>query len=522
MEHHADVVVIGSGLAGLVAAESLGSSCQVTIITKGRRQQSNSFLAQGGIAAAIGANDHWKLHYQDTLSAGGAHQRRRMVKKLVQNGPDITKWCQSKGIIFDIDSAGNMALGKEGAHQRRRILHAGGDATGAVMVSSFLKTVEDYVTWREDETAYELIVHEGECRGVRTVTPEGHYHTYFSKAVILAAGGAGQLYPVTSNGKQATGDGYSLAYMGGALLTDLEMVQFHPTVTRGDNGNTFLVSEAVRGEGARLITKEGIPIMENHPLKDLAPRDIVAREVTKWRNNGHKVFLDIQHIVDFSTRFPTIYSWCSDNQVSFSGGKIPIETGAHFNMGGVVVNSRGQTTLPGLFAAGETTYTGIHGANRLASNSLLEACGFARWCAEEVKKMVEMKYDFPGEPAEERKKPSFTKRHLPSKEDIKQNMHDGAGVIRHELAMKRSLNWCKRHLQGIGDSFVPATSEEAEIRHMLVTSSLVLESALCREESLGAHYRNDSQNRKRKKEWMCHNGMTKTLIKASKPPEGGF
>ncbi|MDN4526249.1 L-aspartate oxidase [Fictibacillus fluitans] len=481
-----DVLVIGTGIAGLMTAECLRSHKNVTIITKSSFQNSNSYHAQGGIAAATQPDDHWTEHFLDTIKAGSFHNEEVLTEILVKEGPELISRLEKMNVPFDRNPDGTVSLGREGGHRKSRILHAGGDRTGSRIVTTLYNRIAGHVTIKENEMIGDLIVEGGRCRGAWTKLKNGEVTVYIAGAVILASGGAAGLYSVHSNDISITGDSIALAYRAGALLSDLEFLQFHPTMLFTHGKSFGLVSEAVRGEGAVLLTDQGDRVMKGiHELEDLAPRDIVARTIHQSLNRGRKVFLDVSNVKNFTKRFPTITKQCKRAQVSLEEGRIPVAPGAHFTMGGAVTNEWGQTTVPGLYAVGEASRTGVHGANRLASNSLLEGVVFSKRAALKI-------LDEPGtSPASisndlEKTRPGRT---LPEKEEIKEKMTRYAGIVRSPHGLREAIGWFERHNHWNPD--VGCTTHELEVLNMLQTGHLIVTSAYIRKESRGGHYRTD-------------------------------
>lgn len=496
-EHIADVVIIGSGIAALIAADRLSKHKNVIIITKRKKENSNSILAQGGVASAISQNDHWINHFKDTMIAGNNHNIEEAVQILVQKGPEYIQMFMNQGMEFDKDRSGNVVLGQEGAHSRRRILHAGGDATGKALVEfMFKRLLKSNITILEDMIAVDLLVSDNQCFGVKLQTDSGHLKHLYARNTILAAGGCGGLYPFSSNDPAITGDGLAIAYRAGANLIDLEFVQFHPTMLYVQGEVKGLISEAVRGEGAILVTKDGSRIMQDiHPQNDLAPRDIVSREIYNALLNKQQVFLDISMIKNFVNRFPTITQICEQNGIATKDGKIPVIPGAHFHMGGVEVNLKGQTSVQHLYAVGEAACTGVHGANRLASNSLLEGIVFGNEIANHLLSIEDSIC----------KIPNFTNKSylksmsLPTTEEIKAIMMKYVGIVRDRQSLQFADNWFKQYLLKYNFDSIPEglSKEEITVYNMLQAGWLITTSALMRTESRGGHYRSDFPNERK-------------------------
>lgn len=385
-----DVIVVGSGVAGLTTALQIRShNLKVILVTKARIDEGSTRWAQGGIAAALGPGDSPEAHKQDTLNAGAGLCDPSAVEVLVTEGPEAVRRLIARGAVFDRSATGEIALTREGGHLRNRILHAGGDATGAEVSRALLKAVQedegieviehalvlDALLTEQDEIAGVTlhVIGEGTRDGVGQIE---------AGAVVIATGGLGQVFSQTTNPSVSTGDGVALALRAGAKVADVEFIQFHPTVLfLGENsqGQQPLISEAVRGEGAFLVNEIGERFMvKAHPLADLAPRDVVAKEIERQmrdRNLGN-VWLDARAIENFASRFPTIHQSCAGIGIDPSRDLVPVAPAAHYASGGIRVDLNGRSTVPGLYACGETACTGAHGANRLASNSLLEGLVF--------------------------------------------------------------------------------------------------------------------------------------------------
>lgn len=478
-----DVILVGSGLAALIAAYYLHEHKNVMVFTKTKKEESNSWLAQGGVAAALSEADDWRLHYEDTLIAGAYHNDERAVEILVREGPNRLLELVEEGLQFDIDENGHFQLGNEGAHSRRRILHAGGDQTGKAIVSFLLEKLREKVTIVEDERVIDLVVHNGRCIGVQTKKD-----VYYADAVVLSTGGCGNVYAFTSNAPTVTGDGIALAYRAGAVVSDMEFIQFHPTMLYVDGKAVGLISEAVRGEGAVLVTEDGQRLMEHvHPQRDLAPRDIVARAIHAEITKEKRVYLDISMIPHFQLRFPTIAGLCEAHGIDMKSGKLPVVPGAHFLMGGIQTDLAGKTSLPGLYAVGEAACTGVHGANRLASNSLLEGMVFGARLAEALRN--ERTYDIVHIL---NAAPPFTKP-LPAVSQIQAVMMQHVGIVRDETSLTTAKRWFEQFSlpELVNANWALFSEEEVTVASMLITGWLITTSALKRTESRGGHYRSD-------------------------------
>lgn len=483
-------IIIGSGIAAIQLAKHLSRQSQIMMITKSTIHKSNSYRAQGGIAAALAKTDHSSLHYEDTIRAGCSFHNEKEVQALTTQAPNLINQLQREGLIFDTNQAGELSLGMEGAHSQNRIVHCGGDATGKHVVDHLLATLPTNIDIQENQFVYELMIHPitKRCMGIKAKDSKGVNHTYYGNYIVLAVGGIGSLYSSTSNDPTVTGDGIALAYEAGAEIADMEFIQFHPTLLYVDGQTHGLISEAVRGQGARLVNEVGTPLMAGkHPLEDLAPRHLVAREIYEQRLSGHDVYLDISMICDFNEKFPTITSLCEANGVLIEKGRIPVAPGCHFLMGGVAVNSVGQTSIEGLFAVGETAATGVHGANRLASNSLLEGLYYGEKVADFINGLEVNEQPF--FLREEKQAEAVTLR-LPKKKELQEKMMAYAGIIRTESELEALHGWLSEYEKEI-HSFDQYSVDEIQVLFMLRVAKLVAQSALLRRESKGAHIRED-------------------------------
>ncbi|OME48093.1 MULTISPECIES: L-aspartate oxidase [Paenibacillus] len=494
-----DCIVIGSGIAGLFTAIKASEDRRVIMITKKSVMESNTRYAQGGIAAVIAEDDSPAYHRQDTLMAGAGLCSSTAVDALVNEGPEGVHELIRLGTLFDKED-GVLALTQEGAHSHRRILHANGDATGYEIVRALAEQVaehENIEVW-DDHYAIDLITEGGECVGALLQRPGGGRLFLQGDATILCSGGAGQLYRYTTNPEVATGDGVAIAYRAGAHIRDMEFIQFHPTALSYPGAPRFLISEAVRGEGAVLRNINGERFMERyHNLLELAPRDIVARAIVSEMEltKSTFVYLDITHESPemVKHRFPTIYETCMGYGLDITSDWIPVAPAAHYMMGGIKTDLNGESTVPRLFACGEVSSTGLHGANRLASNSLSEAIVFGQRIIDRIHELSPLDRDILSVISNEGRVDSPTQAIVERRLKLQKVMVRYAGLRRNEEMLLKGLDELKRQLPIFGSAL--SKREEYEFANMLTCCLLVTESALAREESRGAHYREDYPQR---------------------------
>ncbi|MGE7877272.1 L-aspartate oxidase [Peribacillus muralis] len=487
-----EVIVIGSGIAALKTALVASEHKHVILITKSKIRHSNSYLAQGGIAAAISDQDEVSLHKKDTLAAGQRYNKVKAVEKLVEKAPLAIAELLQSGMQFDRDHDGSLMLGLEGAHSERRILHSHGDGTGKYIMEHLIGCLNgSKIKVIENEAAVELVVGEDDsCIGIKTLDRSGKLAVYHAEHTVLATGGCGSLYQITSNSQTVSGDGIALAFKAGAKVRDMEFIQFHPTLLFMNDKAEGLVSEAVRGDGAILVTENGRPIMQDvHRLKDLAPRHIVAQTIFSYLQRGEKVFLDITMIKDFKKRFPTVSSLCEKSGVDLQLGKIPVAPGNHFLMGGIEVDESGRTSVPSLYAVGEVACTGVHGANRLASNSLLEGIVFG-------KALGDLLANVPARELPEEKEYPKVSCHiasLPNLSELQGKLMSEAGIVRTEAGLIRLKNYLEAfHIESLLHPDVTGRSlTEITKANAMIVAWLIAESALTRTESRGGHFRSD-------------------------------
>ncbi len=491
-----EAVIVGSGIAGLRAAVELAGAGRKTIlVTKDDPTQSNTGYAQGGIAAAWAEDDRVELHYEDTLRAGDGLCDERAVGVMVQEGPSRIRELIGWGTRFDREDAG-LALAREAAHSRRRVIHAGGDSTGAEIVRALLARARGLqaLTIRASTFSVDLILQGGRCAGILLQDEsQGEVYAALAGCVLLATGGAGRLYRDTTNPPQATGDGVAMGYRAGAVVCDLEFVQFHPTVLVAPGAPRFLLSEALRGEGAVLRNGAGERFMPRyHPDAEMAPRDVVARGIVEEmaRTGEECVFLDLtgRDRRFLEERFPRITRTCLAFGFDLARDRVPVRPAAHYMMGGLQTDLDGRTSVPGLFAAGEVACTGVHGANRLASNSLLEGVVFGARAAEAM--LREAAAPAPGTPAKLANPKSFSAEEAESlRESVADLMSGSAGVRRRGTDLEAALARLREGSARLAP--VPLRRAGVEARNLLLAGELVVTAAREREESRGAHFRID-------------------------------
>jgi L-aspartate oxidase len=493
---HGDFLVIGSGIAGLRAAIALAEAGDVTILTKADPRESNTGYAQGGIAAAMGSDDSPELHARDTIAAGDGLCRTDAVHVLVREGPRYVRELIEWGARFDTEADGRPSLTREGAHSVRRVLHAR-DATGRELGRVLWTRVSRHPRIRvlDDALATGLLMHGATCRGAAYLTGGGERGKVRAEQTLLATGGAGQVFRETTNPIIATGDGIAMAALAGARLADLEFVQFHPTVLSVKGSSRFLLSEALRGEGARLVNEGGEAFMSRYEAAgDLASRDLVSRAmVSEAQRTGGQVFLTMEHLNReyVHHRFPTIARACAQVGLDLATDRIPVSPAAHYVMGGVETDLDGRTSIAGLLAAGEVACTGVHGANRLASNSLLEGLVFGARAAAAMRQAPRAAA-LAGTPVVAAA-PCGTGEVFPSINDVRDLMWRGAGLLRDRASLRNAVEWLERWSQAVTRP-PRARNSELEyyrIRSLVIVGLLIARAALRREESRGGHFRTD-------------------------------
>jgi L-aspartate oxidase len=502
---YTDFLVIGSGIAGLFTALKASGYGQVTVLTKKTLKDSNTGLAQGGIAAAVHEEDSPFLHLEDTLEAGAGLCDIEAVDILVREGPDRVRELIAGGATFDMKD-GSISLAREGAHSKARILHAA-DATGEAVRVSLVKNCEGNanIIINENQFLIDLLGNDRtrECYGALVYNSNnGEKTIYLARATIIATGGTGQLYRYTTNPDVATGDGMAAAFRIGAELTDLEFIQFHPTVLFSHDRQRFLISEAVRGEGGLLYNSRGQRFMAHyHPLEELAPRDVVSRAMlSEMSTSGSEyVYLDMTGINGVKKRFPNIYRTCLEKGLDISKDLLPVSPAAHYTMGGIRTNINGETGIQGLYAAGEAACTGVHGANRLASNSLLEGLVFGQRIVNQAGEIMyrrQVKADelFNGyddswvyKPPGEKIGPGAAKK------ELQLIMWENAGIIRNEAGLKKANKAIEQLYNGL--QYEGSFFDYLETVNLLTVARIVVQAALRRTESRGGHFRSDYPQR---------------------------
>jgi L-aspartate oxidase len=498
--HFTDVLIIGGGVAGLRAALGIGEPHRVLVVTKDEVRESNSAYAQGGIASVLDPEDHFEDHIADTLAAGKGLCDPEMVALVVREAPSRIAELIGWGTHFDEEN-GQVALTREGGHSHARIVHALGDATGREVMRAVIqqtRTRRNVRLWQNSFTI-DLLTHEGRCRGALVWDRRRGLSLIWARAVILATGGAGQLYRESTNPAIATADGHALAYRAGADLRDMEFMQFHPTVLYIAGSARHLLTEALRGEGAYLRDRNGHRFMPDyHPLAELAPRDDVSRAITAQmdRTRHPNVYLDLSHLDAhyIRQRFPGIDKLCRSFDLDMTRDLIPVRPGAHYMVGGVTIDQNGQTSLPGLWAAGEVTSSGLHGANRLASNSLLEGLVHGARAAEQIVQMLEAAGPHPLEVPPIA--PTVVhESHEPLdladiRDSLRALMWRSVGITRDAQGLAEAADqvdfWCRYVLGHVFDD--PAGWV---MQNMLTVARLMIAAATAREESRGVHTRRD-------------------------------
>lgn len=502
MHRFTDVLIIGGGLAGLRAANAVQPHQQVLVVTKGVLRESNSTYAQGGIAGVLDPNDRFENHIRDTLVAGANLCDQEVVNMVIREGPsrieELVRW----GTQFD-QSAGELELGREGGHSHERIVHAQGDATGAEIMRAVIQRTRslDHVHILEDAFTLDLLTHEGRCHGAIVSCDGGPPMMVWAKETILCTGGSGQIFRESTNPSVATADGSSLAYRAGVQLSDMEFMQFHPTVLYIAGSSRSLITEAVRGDGAYLVDSTGYRFMPDYDERaELAPRDIVSQSIIRQMHQTSQpcVYLDLSHLDSqhVRVRFPGIAEVCSKFGLDIANDRIPVRPGAHYMLGGVTVDRQGRSSLPGLWAAGEVTSSGLHGANRLASNSLLEglvygaAAGAAasRSSSEGSDEMVALQI---------RQSVSLSTESFDIDDvriSLKSLMGRLVGVQRKAEGLQEAADTIRSYASYVMNHQFDQ-ERGWELQNLLTTAAIMVSAALVRTESRGVHFRSDYPSR---------------------------
>lgn len=495
-----DVLIIGSGIAGLSLALSLSKRGRIAVLSKANMEQGSSFYAQGGIAAVIDPDDSVDLHVSDTLNAGAGLCDEQAVRFTVENSKASVQWLISQGVEFSRGEDEDYHLTKEGGHSHRRILHAA-DATGKVVVEALIKNVlnEQRIDIMEDHVAVDLIVEGGRCIGAYVLDRKtSHVDTFKARFVVLATGGASKVYLYTSNPDGASGDGIAMAWRAGCRVANMEFNQFHPTCLYHPQAKSFLLTEALRGEGAYLRLPDGERFMHRFDDRlELAPRDIVARAIDHEmkRLGSDCVYLDITHKPkDFiADHFPTVMEGCARFGLDISSEPIPVVPAAHYSCGGVMIDQNGRTDLENLYAIGETTFTGLHGANRMASNSLLECIVYAKSACQHIESLWET-VAAPAMPDawDESQVTDSDEDVVISHnwDELRRFMWDYVGIVRTDKRLQRALNRADLLLAEIAEYYsnYKVSSDLIELRNLAQVAELIIRSAMQRKESRGLHY----------------------------------
>lgn len=509
-EFHYDVLIIGSGAAGLTLALSLPEPTRIAILSKVEIWQGSTFYAQGGISAALDKKDSFESHIQDTLISGAGLCHEDTVRFVVERGPKSIHWLEKIGVSFTqtINSAGEKLphLTREGGHSHRRVIHAE-DATGKEVETSLLDEIKrrQNIDTFEHHSAIDLITSNSQghkdnrCIGAYILnTAEQVVNTFLAPCVVLATGGASKVYLYTSNPDSSTGDGIAMAWRAGCRVANMEFMQFHPTVLYHPEARSALISEAVRGEGGRLLLPDGQPFMHRFDAREeLAPRDVVARAIDHEmkRLGADHLYLDISHKpADFIVQhFPNIAETCLEYGFDITKEPIPIVPAAHYTCGGVMTDLNGATDLPGLYAVGETSMTGLHGANRMASNSLLECLVFAKSSAEDISRQLSQKRPVRSVPEWDESQVSDSDEEVVVShnwEELRRFMWDYVGIVRTDKRLARAKHRVDLLMREINEYYrhFRITPDLLELRHLVVVADLIIRSAQKRNESRGLHY----------------------------------
>jgi L-aspartate oxidase len=493
-----DIVIVGAGLAGLYTALNIDSKKRIDIIVKEDFKDTNSRLAQGGIAGELEALEEGiKEHFEDTLKAGSYLNNKEAVSILVNEASENIKRLMEFDVKFDTDDLGNVLLTKEGGHSSRRILHAGGDKTGSDIMKALreLCRTKENIVIHENTMALELITDQNECVGVSTLKDNTETIHFIADFTVLATGGIGNIYRSTTNSTSATADGIGLCYRSGVAIEHMEFIQFHPTAFHNEHSlhrQKFLISEAVRGEGAYLLNSENERFMKKYDERlELAPRDKVSQSIYRemydtWTDH---VYLDARHLTSefLSKRFPTIYTHLQENGYDMGKDLIPVSPVEHFFVGGIKVDLQGRTSMSQLYAVGETASSGVHGANRLASNSLLECIVFGNRIAQEINQKTPKKHSFESVIKQYK---TYNYNYIPMKKKLGMIMDEYVGIVRTKEGLSTALKQVEKMEQDL-NTYPNNSKYYFEALNMVQTALLIIKAALERKDSIGCHYRLD-------------------------------
>lgn len=501
-----DVLIIGSGAAGLSLALQLPAHLHIAVLSKAQLDSGSTWHAQGGIAAVLDSEDDFQHHIQDTLIAGAELPRPDAVRHVVENAPEAIQWLIEQGVPFSQQSSGDYHLTKEGGHSHRRIIHAA-DATGKAVETTLIeKTIAAAnITVFENSIAVDLITRhklglaEDSCVGAYVLnSSSGHVEVFAAQHTVLATGGASKAYLYTSNPDVSSGDGIAMAWRAGCRVANMEFNQFHPTCLFHPEAKSFLISEAVRGEGGRLLLPDGTRFMPKFDARaELAPRDIVARTIDHEmkRLGCDCVYLDISHRPPefVKEHFPTIYEHCLEYGIDITKEPIPVVPAAHYTCGGVMVDLNGQTDIPGLYALGETSFTGLHGANRLASNSLLECLVYGHSAARHIAKIQDTRQPLPEIPAWDESQVVDSDEDViiaHNWEELRRSMWDYVGIVRTNKRLQRAQHRIALLQREISEYYsnYRVSGDLIELRNLTLVAELIVNCALQRRESRGLHY----------------------------------
>ena len=504
-EEQYDVAIVGAGLAGLATALSLDSRLKAAVFCKGNKPGGASGWAQGGLAAAITSSDSIDNHVQDTLNAGRGLCDGQVVREIVSDGPMAVDWLESMGVEFSRLIGGKLDLGKEGGHGARRIVHAT-DATGAAILDALTARLSGRknITLRTNQVAVDLMVDAGEAKGFYSLDrTNGKVSTISAGTVVLATGGAGKVYRYTTNPDDSTGDGIAMAWRAGCPVANMEFVQFHPTTLYHPKARALLISEAARGDGAILVDNKGRRFMQDHHEDaELAPRDIVARAIdSEMKSSGSDcVWLDFSAIGEknIRKRYPSILKRCSELGINILEDRVPVVPSAHYLCGGMMSSTAGKTSIENLYAIGETAHTGLHGANRLASNSLLECISVAIHASRNINGKAQEKRPAGIPPWDDsRVGPAHEEVMVAHNwDEIRRMMWNYVGIVRSDERLERAKRRLGIIAEEVDDHYkrFVISSDFIELRNILLCAQLIVRSALARRESRGLHHNIDCTN----------------------------